>query len=48
MYMTEEIEFYNKLSYKDRTINFRLKDIFSDHWDDFIKNNSNLISDLLF
>ena len=42
MYMTEEIEFYNKLSYKDRTINFRLKDIFSDHWDDFIKNNSNL------
>ena len=42
MYMIEEIEFYNKISYKDRTINFRLKDIFSDHWNNFLKNNSNL------
>lgn len=42
MYMIEEIDFYNKISYKDRTINFRLKDIFSDHWNNFLKNNSNL------
>lgn len=40
--MTEEIKFYNKISYKDRTINFRLKDIFSDHWDNFLKDNSDL------
>ena len=42
MYMIEKIDFYNKISYKDRTINFRLKDIFSDHWDNLLKNNSNL------
>ena len=42
MYMIEKIDFYNKISYKDRTINFRLKDIFSDHWNNFVKNNSNL------
>ena len=42
MYMIEKIDFYNKISYKDRTINFRLKDIFYDHWDNFLKNNSNL------
>ena len=42
MYMIEEIEFYNKISCKDRTINFRLKDIFSDHWNSFLKNNPNL------
>ena len=40
--MIEKIDFYNKISYKDRTINFRLKDIFSDHWDNLLKNNSNL------
>ena len=42
MYMIKKIDFYNKISYKDRTINFRLKNIFSDHWDNFLKNNSNL------
>ena len=42
MYIIEKIDSWNKISYKDRTINFRLKDIFSDHWDNFLKNNSNL------
>lgn len=42
MYIIEKIDFFNKISYKDRTINSRLKDISSDHWDNFLKNNSNL------
>ena len=42
MYIIEKIDSFNKISYKDRTINFRLKDIFSNHWDNFLKNNSNL------
>lgn len=40
--MKNKVEFHNKSFYKDRTINFRLKDIFSDHWDNFIKDNPNL------
>ena len=47
MYMIEKIDFYNKISYKDRTINFRLKDIFSDHWDNLLKNNSNIYPKIL-
>lgn len=42
MDMYEIIEWYNANFYKDRTIKFRLKDIFNDHWDNFIKENSHL------
>ena len=42
MYMYEVIEWYNANFYKDRTIKFRLKDIFSDHWNNFIKDNPDL------
>lgn len=42
MYMIEEVEFHNNMFYKDRTIKYRLKDIFADHWDNFIKENKNL------
>lgn len=42
MYIIEKIDSFNKIFYKDRTINFRLKDIFSNHWDIFLNNNSNL------
>ena len=42
MYMYETVEWYNAHFYKDRTIKFRLKDIFSDHWDNFVRENPNL------
>lgn len=42
MYIIEKIDSFNKIFYKDRTINFSLKDIFSNHWNIFLKNNSNL------
>lgn len=42
MYMIEEVEFHNNMFYKDRNIKYRLKDIFADHWDNFIKENNNL------
>ena len=42
MYMIEEVKFHNNMFYKDRTIKYRLKDIFADHWDNFIKENKNL------
>lgn len=42
MYMIEEVEFHNNMFYKDRTIKYRLKDIFSDHWENFIKENKDL------
>ena len=40
--MLEELNFYDALFYKNRTINHRLKDIFADHWDTFLKTNPNL------
>lgn len=40
--MIKEVNFHNDLFYKDRTIKFRLKDIFSDHWDNFLKDNPTL------
>ena len=40
--MIEEVEFHNNMFYKDRTIKYRLKDIFSDHWENFIKENKDL------
>lgn len=47
--MKNEIEFYDKMYFKDRTIKYRLKDIFDDNWDNFIKDNSNLkIRDVVF
>ena len=42
MHMIEEVEFHNNMFYKDRTIKYRLKDIFSDHWENFIKENKDL------
>lgn len=42
MYMYKVIEWYNANFYKDKTIKFRLKDIFSDHWNNFIKDNPDL------
>lgn len=42
MYMYEVIEWYNANFYKDKTIKFRLKDIFSNNWNNFIKDNPNL------
>lgn len=42
MHMIEEVEFHNNMFYKDRTIEYRLKDIFSDHWENFIKENKDL------
>ena len=47
--MKNEIEFYDKMYFKDRTIKYRLKDIFDDNWDNFIKDNPNLkIRDVVF
>ena len=43
MNMYEIVEWYNAKFYHDRTIKIRLKDIFSDHWDNFISENPNLI-----
>lgn len=40
--MIEEIEFYNNTFYKDKTIKYRLKDIFADHWESFLENNKEL------
>lgn len=40
--MIDVIEFHNKNFYKDKNIKFRLKDIFSDHWDNFVNDNQNL------
>ena len=42
MIMIEEIEWYNATFYNDKTIKFRLKDIFNDHWDNFLNDNPNL------
>lgn len=42
-------EFNNNFFINDRSIKFRLKDIFSDYWDNFIKDNPNLnIRDVVF
>jgi len=40
--MIKEIKWHNLNFIKDRTIKFRLKDIFSEHWDNFVKSYSNL------
>lgn len=40
--MIEEVEFHNNLIYKDRTIKYRLKAIFADHWEDFLEANPDL------
>ena len=40
--MIEEIEWYNATFYNNKTIKFRLKDIFNDHWDNFLLDNPNL------
>ncbi len=40
--MIKEINWHNSNFIKDRTIKFRLKDIFADHWDNFVKSYSNL------
>lgn len=40
--MIEEMEWHDANFYKDRTIRFRLKDIFSDNWENFLKDNPNL------
>ena len=40
--MVNIIEWHNNNFYNDRHINFRLKDIFSDSWDNFVKSNPNL------
>ena len=42
MYMLEEIEWYNAHFCNDRNVKFRLKDIFSEHWDKFIELNPDL------
>lgn len=42
MHMINGVKFHNNNFYKDRTIMFRLKDIFSDHWDNFVNDNHNL------
>lgn len=41
--MIQKIKWHNSNFIKDRTINFRLKDIFSDHWDNFIKAHPSII-----
>ncbi len=47
--VVNEIDFFNNLIYKDKSVKYRLKDIFSDHWDNFIKDNPNLfIRDVVF
>lgn len=40
--MIREIDWHNSNFINDRNIKFRLKDIFSDHWDSFIEAYSNL------
>ena len=40
--MIREIDWYNSNFIKDRNIKFRLKDIFSDHWDNFVNAYSNI------
>ena len=40
--MIKEIKWHNSNFIKDRTIKFRLKDIFAEHWDNFVKSYSNL------
>ena len=42
MFMYEVIEWHNAKFYKDKVIKFRLKDIFSDHWDNFVNDNPDL------
>jgi predicted RNA-binding Zn-ribbon protein involved in translation (DUF1610 family) len=40
--MIKEINWHNSNFIKDRNIKFRLKDIFADHWDNFVEAYSNL------
>lgn len=40
--MIKEIDWHNSNFIKDRNIKFRLKDIFADHWDNFVEAYSNL------
>ena len=40
--MIKEIDWHNSNFIKDRNIKFRLKDIFADHWDIFVKTYPNL------
>ena len=42
MFMYEIIEWYNANFYNDKSIKFRLKDIFNDHWDNFINEYPSL------
>jgi len=47
--MDNLLEFYNKNFHTDKSIKFRLKDIFSDNWDNFVRDNPNLpIRDVVF
>lgn len=40
--MIKEMDLYNSNFIKNRNIKFRLKDIFSDHWDNFVNAYSNI------
>lgn len=40
--MIKEIKWYNSNFINDKTIKFRLKDIFADHWDSFVESHPNL------
>lgn len=40
--MLEEIDWHNANFYKDSSIRFSLKDIFSDNWNNFLKDNPNM------
>lgn len=40
--MIEEIDWHNANFYKDSSIRFSLKDIFSDNWNNFLKDNPNM------
>lgn len=42
MFMYEEIEWYNANFFNDKTVRFRIKDIFSDNWEEFLKQNPDL------
>ena len=42
MCMIKEVEFYNEFFLEDRSVNHRLKDIFNDHWENFLNDNPDI------
>lgn len=42
MNMYEVIDWHNANFINDKSVNFRLKDIFADNWDNFVKHNPDL------